>query len=455
MQVRYALLYAGLLLAALAALVGGTGQAAANGTLIEAQTALRINEFMTDNESTWIDPDDPGLDEYPDWIELYNTSNQAVPLTGLYFTDDPTLPAKFAITASLSIPANGYVIFYADDEEEDEGPYHLGFRLTKNNGYIGLFTGQADNPTLVDEISYGDEKEDISTGRLPDGSGSFQKLFRPSPGRSNLVTSPTISAVTRTPDLPTASAPVQVSAIITDDGSVSVATIVYTVNGGASREVAMTEVEDDRFTGQIPAQPNGSVVEFTLRAVDNSGKVTPDLSFELPYVERYVVGYNVPNIRINELMPENYLGLEDPDDPGDYPDWIELYNASDRVVSLDGLYFADRLADGQPDIDSMEAISDGLTIPPRGYVLFYADRDPEQGPFHLDFRLNRNGEAVALYGALGTVEIDSIEFPNVPIGVAYGRNPDASNEWTFLYCNTPGAANRLCDQQVFMPSISR
>ncbi len=44
---------------------------------------------------------------------------------------------------------------------------------------------------------------------------------------------------------------------------------------------------------------------------------------------------------INEFMASNSQGLEDPNNPGSYPDWIELYNGSDAVISLNGLFLSD------------------------------------------------------------------------------------------------------------------
>ena len=44
---------------------------------------------------------------------------------------------------------------------------------------------------------------------------------------------------------------------------------------------------------------------------------------------------------INELMAVNAHTVEDPCEPGEYPDWIELYNASDNDVILNGLYLTD------------------------------------------------------------------------------------------------------------------
>ena len=51
-------------------------------------------------------------------------------------------------------------------------------------------------------------------------------------------------------------------------------------------------------------------------------------------------------IRINEFMASNSETLEDQN--GETPDWIELYNTSDRPVNLQGLC----LSDGKKTLDN-------------------------------------------------------------------------------------------------------
>lgn len=52
-------------------------------------------------------------------------------------------------------------------------------------------------------------------------------------------------------------------------------------------------------------------------------------------------GENAGGLVINEFMADNKQTLEDPGEPGDFPDWIELYNASDTPVVLNGMYLTD------------------------------------------------------------------------------------------------------------------
>jgi len=63
---------------------------------------LWINEIMADNRSTVEDPCEPG--EFPDWIELFNASDQAIVLNGLYLTDDINNPTKWQIPIDVTGP---------------------------------------------------------------------------------------------------------------------------------------------------------------------------------------------------------------------------------------------------------------------------------------------------------------------------------------------------------------
>jgi len=63
-------------------------------------TGLVINEFMASNTVTLEDPDEAG--NWPDWIELYNASDQPVTLNGHYLTDDSANPTKWRVSAAVT-----------------------------------------------------------------------------------------------------------------------------------------------------------------------------------------------------------------------------------------------------------------------------------------------------------------------------------------------------------------
>lgn len=79
--------------------------------------------------------------EYSDWIELKNTSNQPVNLSGWHLSDDIDEPTKFSLPAGAFIPANGYLLVLADDQDEfnGEGDFiHTSFRLSANGDDLVL-----------------------------------------------------------------------------------------------------------------------------------------------------------------------------------------------------------------------------------------------------------------------------------------------------------------------------
>ena len=137
-------------------------------------------------------------------------------------------------------------------------------------------------------------------------------------------------------------------------------------------------------------------------------------------------------------MASNDYTLEDPCEPNEYPDWIELYNAGPLQVDLSGMYITDKLYN-----PTKCRIPDGVTIGAGEYLLFYAvgDVKPNHGPTHLDFKLSASGEAVGLFDTDGSTMIDSIEFKNQISDISYGRYPDSSENMRFFGTSTPGAQN--------------
>jgi len=142
---------------------------------------LFINEFMASNESTIADENG----EYDDWLELYNGNDYDLDLTGLYLTDDPQEPDKWEFPA-VSIPAEGHLIIWADDDPE-QGELHTNFKLSADGEYILLY--DHDTITLIDSIGFTEQQPDVSYGRTSDGFEEWSYFTEPSPGTSNAETS--------------------------------------------------------------------------------------------------------------------------------------------------------------------------------------------------------------------------------------------------------------------------
>ncbi len=131
-----------------------------------ADAAVVINELMASNATTVQDPQG----EYEDWIELHNRTNQPIDLSGYYLTDKADNPTKFKIPAGVPIPANGYLIFWADENGSD-GPTHCNFRLSADGELVLLFDTAL---TLVDSVTFGPQQTGKGYARVPNGAGRFR-----------------------------------------------------------------------------------------------------------------------------------------------------------------------------------------------------------------------------------------------------------------------------------------
>ena len=85
--------------------------------VLYAQTVI-INEFLASNVRDT--PEMQDVDDYTDWVELYNSSNEQVVLDEVFLTDDFDNPIKWKIPNGTLIDPEGYLVIWADDY--DEGP---------------------------------------------------------------------------------------------------------------------------------------------------------------------------------------------------------------------------------------------------------------------------------------------------------------------------------------------
>ncbi len=163
------------------------GSAPGAGTLV-------INEFMSSNDTFYPGPNN----DYPDWIEIYNTGETTIDLGGWYITDNLDDIKKDSIPTGFSdqttIPAHGFIVLICDGKGIDNGPLFTNFKLSSGGESIGL---SKDGKVFTDSLTYGPggdidpgPQTDWSAGRDGDGATSWI-LFNPNssrpptPGSSN------------------------------------------------------------------------------------------------------------------------------------------------------------------------------------------------------------------------------------------------------------------------------
>ena len=97
------------------------------------------------------------------------------------------------------------------------------------------------------------------------------------------ASSPAIGNIRKSIPCPGPTAPVTVSADITDDGTISSAELLYSLDGLVYQSLACTAA-GTRYSAQIPAQPNGQIVRYYFRAKDNLNNTTlmPNVPGQIP-----------------------------------------------------------------------------------------------------------------------------------------------------------------------------
>lgn len=139
-------------------------------------------------------------------------------------------------------------------------------------------------------------------------------------------------------------------------------------------------------------------------------------------------------IFINEVCSNNYAVLKEGE--ANYPDYIELYNAGEKPVSLEGYCLSDSK-------NGMEKSSVGkMIMEPHSYLLIYADDQKAEG--HVGFKLNKNGEQLFLISPQGKV-VDSVEIPALKYNTSFSRMKEGKDVWERRTA-TPGKNNNMSER---------
>ena len=169
---------------------------------------------------------------------------------------------------------------------------------------------------------------------------------------------------------------------------------------------------------------SGNLIEYYIYAEnDSAGSFLPKrAAYEFFTIQQEI---NVGDLVINELLATNQS--YNTNSNGEYNDWIELFNPSEFCVSTIGLY----LSDDSTDLQKWSLPE--RSIAPSSYLSVWADNKSELLGLHANFKLESNGETLILsYGSSDSI-IDSITFPNQSIDVSFGRSPNGSGPFNYLY----------------------
>jgi hypothetical protein len=135
-------------------------------------------------------------------------------------------------------------------------------------------------------------------------------------------------------------------------------------------------------------------------------------------------------LRINEVMTGNDGAWVD--ELGETDDFIELVNVGESNAALKHFFVGDKVgkATRLPDV----------VVPPGGTALLWADDSPEQGSWHLPFKLSNSGTPVLLWSDSCAL-IDVVNVPELPRSESFARLPDGTGDFAVCRYATPERKN--------------
>lgn len=278
-----------------------------------------INEVMASNDSTISD----SSGEFDDWIELRNTTASPVSLAGWTLSDSG---ATWAFPAGATIPANGLLVVWADDDDSGASlvEYHTNFRLTSGGESVTLANGA----TTIDSISYPPLLADQSYGLPPAGSAAVLVSATPGAANSAAAGSGNLPVVTN-PGNQTSTVPSSVSLTVVGsdaDGDV----LTWTATGlppGLVIDPASGEIFGSVF--------NADIYAVTVTANDGLGG-TASASFEWTVTDSTPVSGPLILNEYNAVASDQFLVAPCADTTfgqtiGNGGDWFELVVTQDNL----------------------------------------------------------------------------------------------------------------------------
>ena len=152
------------------------------GVPLAKETPVVINELMAANTKSLTDPQG----QHEDWLELHNLTNDVVNLSGMYLTDKTDNPKKWAFPENTTIPAQGYLLVWLDEDGKAEVGLHANFKLSRNGETVMLVGTDVRGNQVLDTVTFEKQERDVALGRWPNGSGELKQI-QTTPGKENVL----------------------------------------------------------------------------------------------------------------------------------------------------------------------------------------------------------------------------------------------------------------------------
>ena len=147
---------------------------------VAKESPIVINELMAANTKSLTDPQG----QYEDWLELHNLTDDTVNLSGMYLTDKIDNLKKWAFPENTTIPAQGYLLVWLDEDGKAEMGLHANFKLSRNGETVALVDTDTRGNQVLDSVTFEKQEKDVALGRWPNGDGELRPV-QTTPGQEN------------------------------------------------------------------------------------------------------------------------------------------------------------------------------------------------------------------------------------------------------------------------------
>ncbi len=404
-----------------------------------AEAQVVVNEIFADNKTNRFTDG-----SITDWVELYNTTGEAVALGNYALTDTTATPRKWVFPNGVTIPANGYLVVLMDSSRPAstaaEPILNTGFGLGSTGDRVDVYSPATQ---LVDSVRFGPQAANHTIGRVPTGSGSFV-LTTPTPGAGNAQAQLGPQSALKINEWMADPAsgddwfelynpgtlPVQLTGLyFTDSGNIPspVAPLsfigggedgylqIFADNNTNDNEVAFglgsggdsinlffangTAIDQVTFGAQPEGVSQGRLPDGT-GPVQTLGTATPGDSNLTLY----------PGLVVNEVLSHTDPPLEDA---------VEFFNSTANAIPIGGWF----LSNSRNELNRYR-VPDGTVVPAGGYIVFYENQFNGPGatvPFTFS---SEDGDQVYLSETLNgqvTGRVVQEEFEAAENGVSFGR----------------------------------
>ena len=133
--------------------------------------SVYISELVADN-SSYTDEDG----DTPDWIELYNHTDQTLSLEGYYLSDDASDLTQWRIPA-VNIAPNDFLIMYASNKDRDTVGNNLHTNFKLSSGGESVYLVDPDGMTILHTLTYPSLTENEAYGLIMSGGSQNTSIL--------------------------------------------------------------------------------------------------------------------------------------------------------------------------------------------------------------------------------------------------------------------------------------